>query len=64
MEAREKLLFQHQHAFARPRQKCGSAAAAGTATNDQRVISVLIHVNKFDDVTDDGKLGNLRRYFR
>jgi hypothetical protein len=31
----------------------------GTATDYQRVINVLFHFNKFDDVTDDGKLGKL-----
>ena len=43
VEARENFLFQHQHAFARPRQKGGGAAAAGTATDHQRVVSILIH---------------------
>jgi hypothetical protein len=61
VEARENFLFQHEYAFARPRQKCGGTAASGTATDYQRVISVLIHANRFDDVTDDGKLGNLRQ---
>ncbi len=61
VKARENFLFQHQHPLARPREKCGGAAAARTAPDDQRVISILIHCDKFDDVTNDGKLGKLRK---
>jgi hypothetical protein len=58
MKARENFFFQHYHAFASLRQKSGGAAAAGAATDYQRVINVLFHFNKFDDALDDGKLGN------
>jgi len=60
MEAREKILLKHEHAFAGPRQKGRRATAARAAADDQRVISVLIHLPKFEDVMNDGKLGNRR----
>jgi hypothetical protein len=60
VKTRKNLLFQHEHAFARPRQKCGRTAAARATSNDQHVIIILIHFNKFDDVMNDGKLVKLR----